>query len=266
LATVWLTYAWKDNEGGDVDFVAQELRKAGIEVNMDRWSLRAGERLWGQIAGFIQDEAQSDAWVLFATQRSLGSEACREEVAYALDRALGARGEAFPIIGLFNGPFDETLVPAAVRVRLCVSISEPGWEERIRAAAEGRDPVVQRPHLDPFEVRIHPPGADGKIAIELRPRAGTWSPFAAAVPWREKDHLNPVLLHGPAGRLPQGGVLMMTGEGKSGDGQWWFKFAQNEATPTQSYYLLVNAVPSKIVFGVHNAQPQFSVEFNATRV
>src|SRR3990172_9019253 len=102
MATTWLTYAWEDNKEGDVDFVAQELEQAGVSVKLDRWNLKAGKRLWEQIEHFIQDPQESDAWVLYATANSLGSEACKEEFAYALDRALRSRGQDFPVVGLFS--------------------------------------------------------------------------------------------------------------------------------------------------------------------
>ena len=138
MATIWTTYAWADNQHGDVDFVAQELGKAGLQVKLDRWNLGAGKRLWDQIATFIGSKDQSDAWLLIATNNSLASEPCKEEFAYALHRALGSRGEAFPVIGLFLGPTDSALIPPAVATRLYVSITDPDWKERIVAAAEGR--------------------------------------------------------------------------------------------------------------------------------
>src|SRR5215813_6715471 len=101
---VWMTYAWDDNKSHDVDFAAQELEAAGLEVKLDRWNLQAGNRLWDQIADFIQDQTKSDGWLLYATQASLGSEKCREEFAYALDRALETRGESYPVIALFPSP------------------------------------------------------------------------------------------------------------------------------------------------------------------
>jgi len=88
MATVWLTYAWGDNRQQDVEFVAQELKDAGIEVKLDRWNIQAGKRLWEQIENFIQERKSCDAWVIYATQNSLGSEPCKEEYAYALDRAI----------------------------------------------------------------------------------------------------------------------------------------------------------------------------------
>ena len=36
---VWLTYAWLDNAEQDVDYIAQELRRLGLNVQLDRWNL-----------------------------------------------------------------------------------------------------------------------------------------------------------------------------------------------------------------------------------
>src|SRR5579883_2376633 len=115
MANIWITYAWADNASGDVDFYAQELVRAGLKVKLDRWNISAGRRLWEQIEKFIGDEAESDAWLIIATDNSLASEPCKEEFAYALDRALGKRGNAFPVIALFPGPANPDLIPAAIR-------------------------------------------------------------------------------------------------------------------------------------------------------
>jgi hypothetical protein len=37
MATAWITYAWKDNEDQMIEFVAQELGAAGLDVKLDRW-------------------------------------------------------------------------------------------------------------------------------------------------------------------------------------------------------------------------------------
>ena len=71
MGTLWLTYAWEDNHEQDVDFIAREIVQAGVHVKLDRWNIRAGIRLWDQIAMFITDKSQSDAWAIYATQNSL---------------------------------------------------------------------------------------------------------------------------------------------------------------------------------------------------
>ena len=262
MATVWITYAWADNTDGDVDYVAQELMRAGLTVKLDRWNIQAGKRLWEQISNFIQNPSECDAWILYATQNSLGSDPCKEEFAYALDRALRSRGEIFPVIGLFPAPVDTDLIPAGIRTRLYVSITDPDWKERIKATSEGRSPSIARPIVEPYSLQVHVSQGQTvkRYFIEVRPRAGTWSPFIAAVPSAERGRVQPNITHGPRGKVPgDGGVLFWTGIGTSDDGAWYFMFAQNEATPTQSYYISCAELPSSLVFGVKDGQPQYIV-------
>jgi hypothetical protein len=152
MAKVWLTYAWNDNKDNDVDFVAQELENAGVQVRLDRWDINVGRRLWDQIENFIQNPTKSDAWLMYATQNSLNSQACMEEYFYALDRAIHARGNEFPIIAIFPSTVDQNLIPAGIRIRLYVSISDPDWKERIVAAAEGRNTNNSKPSVSPYYI------------------------------------------------------------------------------------------------------------------
>jgi len=265
--SIWLTYAWDDNVDGDVDFAAQELIRAGLDVKLDRWNLTAGKRLWEQIEAFIQDPSESDAWLLYATQASLGSQACKEEFAYALDRALQTRGGDFPVIALFPATVDRNLIPAGIRTRLFVSLTDPNWKERIVAAVKKQEPHIARPEVEPYALRIHDARAElgeqalDRYIIEVRPRAGTWSPFFAAIPLNERDRISPTLVHGSSKRIPMNVILMGAGEYVSDDGKWWVVFAANEATPTQSYYIFCRELPSLLVFGIHNGTPQYRISF-----
>ena len=56
---LWLTYAWKDNEDKDIDFIVQELDKTSIDVRFDRRNLVAGQRLWTQIWGTITEKIRT---------------------------------------------------------------------------------------------------------------------------------------------------------------------------------------------------------------
>jgi hypothetical protein len=260
MATIWITYAWDDNTYGDVDFVAQELGRASLTVKLDRWNIGAGQRLWQQIENFICSKDQSDAWLLVATNHSLASEPCKEEFAYALDRALNSRGEGFPVIGLFLGPVDQGLIPAGIRTRLYVSITDPDWKERIVAAAEGRLHQVTRYEIQPFQLHVHS-GQPGKksIAIEVRPRAGVWAPFIAAIPLTEKDQVAPSIMIGPRDVPTNSGMLVNCGEGPSQDGTMWLMNAGNQSTPTESYYVWCKKLPTKLLFGVNGRAPQYTV-------
>ena len=262
MATIWLTYAWADNENRDVDFVAQELGRAGLTVKLDRWNLGAGKRLWEQIESFICQPDQSDAWLLLATNNSLASEPCKEEFAYALDRALHSRGDAFPVIALFTSRVDSSLIPAGIRTRLHVSITDPDWKERIVAAAERRAHSPSRPDVQPYYLHVH--RLDGRpkpIAIEVRPRAGVWAPFIAAIPLDEREKVQPSIWIGPRDVPVDGGGLFLHGDGPTSDNSMWFMYASNECTPTQSFYVWCKELPSRLVFGVKDRAPQFSVTF-----
>lgn len=260
MSKIWLTYAWADNEQGDIDFVAQELQQSGLEVKLDRWNIGAGKRLWEQIEEFICSEDESDAWLIVATNNSLSSEPCQEEFAYALDRALNSRGKTFPVIGLFLGPVDDGLIPAGVRTRLYVSVTDPDWKERITAAAEGRALGVQRQAMQPYNICIHSNQPGKKpFAIEVRPRAGVWAPFLACIPMDEKDRVGPSIMIGPRDVPTNSGMLLNTGSSESPDGKMWVMTAGNQATPTESYYVWCSELPSALTFGVNGRAPQYTI-------
>lgn len=260
MANLWITYAWADNSSRDVDFLAQELQSVGVTVKLDRWTLEVGRRLWEQIKNYIQSLSESDAWLIYATQNSLGSEPCREEFAYALDRALRTRSNTFPVIALFPSSVDAHLLPAALRIRLCVSLIDPQWKERIKAAVEGRSPAIPLASVQPFHLAHHR-APDGRYVIEVRPRAGVWAPFMAGVPTPEKDKVQPRILHGPAALVPTGGALFNSGQ--ESQQEWHLCFASNEATPTSSYFIFCKELPTKLLFGVSHGV-QFTLTLSST--
>ena len=82
---VWITYAWLDNDEGDFDHLVNQREASRIPATYDKIALVPGQRLWDQIAEQIT-EGQLAGWAYLLTPRSVQSEACREELAYALDR------------------------------------------------------------------------------------------------------------------------------------------------------------------------------------
>jgi len=264
MIPIWLTYAWDDNADGDVDFIAQQLKDAGLETRLDRWTVTAGRRLWEQIGGELS-KTDLAAWIILATQHSCGSEPCKEELAYALARTLSKHGQGFPVIALFQSSVDTKLLPPALAVRLCVTMKDPHWIERIKAAAEQRAPAIPRDELQPYVLKVHNVAGDsfGRFAIEVRPRAGTWSPFFAAVAANEKDSVKMRLAYGPRNQPPNVIVLHQCGEANGSDssGQNLSGYhTADEASPTMSYYIFCDALPSLIAFGVMNGRPQFKVD------
>ena len=261
--TLWITYAWKDNANGDVDYVAQELKTAGISTKLDRWNLTAGERLWEQIEMHISNPNESDGWLLIATENSLGSEPCREEYAYALSRALDTRTGGFPVIALFSGEVDNALIPAGIKTRLYLSITDPDWKERVKAALEGRSPLIMVPELEPFVVKIYefPPDDDGyRYLVTIRPRTGIWSPFFCALPEEEHDSVAPKVSVGsvryPPKSMPQARVMFDVRRGtlEHRGQRYWYYESGSDVSPTKGIFLACRVLPSKIHFG-DNGQP-----------
>lgn len=249
---LWITYSWKDNSNQDVDFIAQELGKAGLDVHLDRYDLVPGQRLWDQIQKAIDDPSKCDGWLWVVTQNSLGSEKCKEEFSYALNRALGNRGDGFPVIALFLGDIDQSLITPGIKVRLYVNITSPGWKEQIVAGVERRAPDRPVQNLEPFYIQIHEK-SPSQFFIEIRPRAGTWHPFFVTIPKEEKELVGGSLWIAPAGR-PDLLIKIFCSLGPlegspAGDSDRWAFGLQEDITPAKSAFLMCNVLPSNIVFG-----------------
>ncbi|MCW5941079.1 MAG: toll/interleukin-1 receptor domain-containing protein [Fimbriimonadaceae bacterium] len=239
----FLTYSWLDNPD-DVDYLAQELRDAGIQVPVDRFDLVPGQRLWDSIAGWID---KSDAWGIFLTRNSLSSEPCMEELSYALDRALAKPG--YSLIGQWH-EIDASQVPKALKVRLGVRLSDPDRVQRVLGAVLGEPPRVDRPRLDPVEVTVHEDGAGGVI-VELRPRLDVIAPFRVAVPLSFWDP-GVRVRSGPA-RTPHavtwGEQGVLEGEAEIGGEPCWFHQSNGPAAPYASFYLFARTIPGTVFCG-----------------
>lgn len=142
---IWITYSWADNDEGDFDYLVQELEKAGISALYDKIALIAGRRLWQQIATKIEKEPLS-GWAYLITPQSVSSEACQEELGYALQRALETKGKEFPLIGLLHQVSIKD-VPLALRIRLCVFRSKSAGvsEESSHRFGLNRPPSRSKP-------------------------------------------------------------------------------------------------------------------------
>ncbi|WP_341212082.1 toll/interleukin-1 receptor domain-containing protein [uncultured Limimaricola sp.] len=200
-AYLWLTYAWKDNEDDDVNFVIQELKKAGLYVEYDRTRLVSGQRLWAQIDEALKNP-DLDAWAIYVSENSLRSEPCQEELAYALNRTLRSKGSKFPIIGIFPHHISEDLIPSAISTRKYVALNSNDWVEDVVSGVKQTPLSAKEKDVNPFGYKFH--SHNGKQVLEVWPRTGTWSLGFAGVLPEEKDLL---------GMVMQGSRSIITGTG-----------------------------------------------------
>jgi hypothetical protein len=245
----WITYSWADNAQGDFSYLVQELAPAGVSATYDRIALIPGRDLWAQIGDKITAGA-IDGWGYLLTPSSLASEPCREELAYALDRAIHTKGRDFPLIGLLHGVRIQD-VPPALRVRLCVSLASPTWKEEVRAGLLNRPPEVASAPQTKYVWSTHAGygGDAGHSAIEVRPRFGEVMYWRFAVP----ASVSVVRFgHGPAGGGAIAPVQHSSVDGGTGDlgGQAvkWFGAGDKLSPGTSAYAVFSGPVPSFVHF------------------
>ena len=252
MAKLWLTYAWADNDAGDVDHVINELRAEGLDVHFDRRRLVPGQRLWPTIDEVISGPLESDAWALFATPASLASEPCQEELAYALDRALRTKGAACPMLGIVPEPLDRGLIPSAIATRLYVHLNDPTWAKAVAAGARKQSVEPDLSATQPFVIDMHRKGSE--YVVEVRPRAGRWYPCAALVPSAERGKMKTAIA-GPKGVIPSAGVFSMDETAGSNDGIYrGIIFTSPAIDSRTSLFVTFTQLPSEFAFGDVNGQ------------
>lgn len=247
VKTLWLTYAWTDNEESDVDFVVQKLQSLGIDVRLDRTRIIAGKRLWQQIDQNILSP-DLNGFAIYATRQSLLSEPCQEELAIALDRVLRKQVANFPLIGIFPVPIERELIPSAIATRLYVTLKDETWASRVASALSGENTQATA-SVDPYYFKEHIMGSD--YIYEMRPRDGVWHPAVVATPidqfskcawpwvWAKgQPQYKPPMYIGA--ELPETSI----------SGQLWKGYrVDQQADATQSLYLKSTEKLKRIIFG-----------------
>lgn len=262
MKKLWLTYAWSDNEDKDIDFIIKELDKTDIEVKFDRRNLIPGQRLWQQIGQHITDPRECHAWGIVLTRNSVHSESCIEELSYALDRVLSAKGEAFPLFALLHG-IPPSELPPALKIRSCIVLENNNWVEQV-VAAVNKAPTGFAPSdgLSPFIFNEHK--VNDLLCLEIKPRFDRISPFAIAVDYEEKVSGNVTKAEfGPSGIVPNGHVAFnwIDSETTLTDGtHCWVWGADNEINSTSSIFLFYKQKPKR--FWVGHQQRLSKVEFS----
>lgn len=247
---LWITYAWADNHDGDFDYLVGELKKAGIDATYDRIALVPGRRLWEQIGDKITREDLS-GWAYLITPQSIQSEPCREELSYAIWRALSGKASDFPLIGLVWG-VGRSDIPPAISARLYVDLRSPDWTEQVRAALENRPPRRELQDTAPFKGQPHNAylGSPNLRAVEFMARFGEIRNWRIAFPSAGPQPIRFGV--GPANGGGVSAVLHDPVQGSSDIQHMHMNFcgASDGMTPgTSAYVVFENAFPVHMAFG-----------------
>lgn len=175
---LWLTYAWRDNETENINYLIQELGNHGLDVQYDRATLLPGRPLWDQLDQQI-DWKNIDAWAIYVTRQSLESEPCREEFSYALNIALSQGRVSFPLIGIFPEPVDSEFIPKAISTRLYVPLDSPTAIQDIVDGVNGQK-TQEKSDLLPIGFTWHKTSFGSGVALEFWPRIGSFSKVIVA--------------------------------------------------------------------------------------
>lgn len=252
MRKLWLTYAWKDNEDNDIDFIISELDKNKIDVKFDRRNLIPGQRLWQQISKNITNPNECEAWGIVLTKNSINSEACIEELSYALDRALSVEDSTFPIFALLHGILPNEL-PPILKIRLCIVLENNNdWVNQVISAIDKTSPgFIPLKELSKFIFREHK--IEKGYCLEIKPRFDRISPFAIVVDYQEKESGNVTKYSfGPSGIIPSGYVAFNSVDSETTltDGtHCWVWGASNEINSATSVFLFYKNRPKRIWFG-----------------
>lgn len=258
MKSLWLTYAWIDNEESDVDFVVSKLQSHSIDVRLDRTRIVAGRRLWQQIDKNIQSE-DLNGFAIYTTKQSLESEPCQEEIVYALDRVLRTKGSSFPLIGIFPTPMDRALIPSAIATRLYVSLKDETWSAQIKNALSGQPPIKSF-DTAPFFYKEHI--SSSGYVYEMRPRDGVWHPAIIAVASEQfkQCSLPFVWARGQPEYRPPMYLLAQLDDQVTPDGKSWSGYrVDQQADPHQSIYLPSKVKLTRLIFGASQREKQYSI-------
>ncbi len=264
--SLWLTYAWKDNDEGNFDYLVQELNAVGIETRYDKVAIIPGQRLWDQIANHIS-AADTQAWAYLITPNSLASQPCLEELAYAINRMLGSKNGQFPLIGLVvpGVSFDD--IPVSLKVRLCVSLSNLNWKDQVRAALELRPPALVNNQQNQYIYSVTDEfnRTSQTTTIEIRTRFNEVHYWRVAVP-RGSNILN--FGTGPAGGGQIGMAQFNVVQGIQGDLDEYAIDVVGGGGPvtpgTSAYIVLEGARPPFVAFG--NAVEAFGLPVGSMEI
>ena len=182
---LWISYPWTGREERDFSSLIPQLKDAHIEAVYDSLELLPDSHLWQRITMRLMS-IDFDGWAYVLTHQFLARGSCAGELISAIDQTLVQKGSDFPMVGLLHGLAAQS-VPAALRVRPCLSLADPDWKRQLssallrRAAQRKQGGERDDSHLI-WTVHSCHDGDPSVTAVEVRTKLGTIPHWRFAVP------------------------------------------------------------------------------------
>jgi hypothetical protein len=249
---LWISYPWVSKEERDFAYLISQLKDASIEATYDSLQLlpnthlceRTAQRLSG--IGF-------DGWLYILTHQCFTRRICTDELMAAIEKVSQHMGPDFPMIGLMSDIANHQ-VPLKLRVRPCISLSDPNWRQQISDVLKRYVPQRLKGMMrneTQFNWKMHPGycGDPSMTAVEVSSK-GESVPYwrfaipksARAIGWGQ----------GPSGgrKISHTRIAEATGSGKHGGNDiTWFGAANSISSAESAYAVFSEPLPDFIGFG-----------------
>jgi hypothetical protein len=250
---LWISYLSTCAEDRDFSYLVSQLRNANIEAIYNCVQLQPDMRLWQRIAQRLLS-IDFDGWAYVLTHQFLADRACTDELTAAIDQMLPHIGANFLMVGLLHGVAVQH-VPAALRMRLCLSLGDPDWKHQLAGMLRNHNPI-QKPETAPEQSRflwkVHScyGGNPAMTAIEVGPRSESVQFWRFAVPKSVPTVRWGVGAAG-GGEISPIKFAVTKGSGRYGISEVaWFGAANGISNTESAYVVFSGALPEFVCFGL----------------
>jgi hypothetical protein len=249
---LWINYAYINREERDFSYLISQLKNASFEASYDAFQLMADTRLWERVVPRLTSIG-FDGWLYILTHQCFTRRIFTDELTGAIDRITSRLGPEFPMIGLMHDIATQN-VPAALRVRPCISLGDPEWKTQLSSALRNCSTYGnQRPIRGEtrFIWKIHPcfGGDSSMTAVEVRPSKERIQYWRFAIP---KSTHTARWGQGPTGG---GEISRIRFAEARGSGRHenrdivWFGAANTISDTESAYAVFLGPLPDFICFG-----------------
>lgn len=253
---VWVTWLPGKEDENELQTTIKELQMVGLEVSGAPWVDELEKSGWTELADILSADDSPDLWLVAGRESDFNLVRNR----YALSLMSASLAQTNPLLKVFTRTIDQSTTVALPD--LCSnwqSLEGPGWNAKVVAAAYTSASTL-------FTLDCH-------ISVIAHSAIGQWfeiGPKTDDEPWSgamfgvsgEGAEIGFQAV-GDRGQLPEKSVNEFASKGieaEIGEDQYIACSLQNNITSTQSYYVKVQGVPNKIMFGGHPGTDKAEVQ------